>query len=689
MLTIKRHHQSFYRPVKIFLFLSMFLSLSWIGHGFTLQNNFQSDLSGSIDMTQRPGVTFADVNGDGYCDLLGATDDSNDANSNISYGKIYCFDIFNDTLMWQYEPSPKTTVYSTPAVGDLDGDGDMEIVFGVGDGIGGNSFPGRFYILDHNGNYVWSYNTLDFDVNGTRDGFFASPALGDLNRDGLRDVVIGSYDQRIYAFSYNSLSGTYYKMWSFHMGDTNSSSAALANIDNDPYLEVIVGIPVHWEDSAQNTDFPFDIRYDGGMILVLNHDGTMHEDFRAQAGNPEKPKTYVTQSHRSSPAIADLDGDGWFEIVHATSAYRDGFHGRCGPSSITPIPEPRIYAWTHDGSLFWQTPLLGALPSNACDSSVIHDSDCSPAVADMDGDGTIEVVATQRATTGGAKVFIINGENGQFQSSLVLTDHVGNDATVGIRSSPVIANVDADSMLEALVGFRNDLMLLSHSGYNGGTADNSLSYINFMGQFTYNTSAIWDCDNDGKLEIASGTKRGPNDGQFSVFEAELTSSRDTTIPPWPMFRQNQYHTGVIDNAAPAAIADLEAEIQKDNSVRLSWSAPGGNGNTGCAWEYDVRYSEGSSAFNWDTAIQVPGSSLPLPSASGSFQQIFINGLANSPSYTFAIRTSDENGNWSEISNKAVIDFTVPTFNWNGLIIVFIAFSLVIVLRKKRKTRTSH
>lgn len=630
---------------------------------FTLQNSFTTDNSGAIDQTERASVTFADVNGDGYADLVGSTDDGTDRNSNGTLGQVYCFDIHNNTMLWEYEPSPKTVVYSTPAVGDVTGDGYPEIVFGVGDGIGANTLHGRLYVLDRFGNYLWSYNTRDFDSNGYRDGVYASPALGDIDRDGIRDIVVATFDQYVYAFRYNTSSSSFQKMWEFHAGDTMWSSAALANIDNDPYLEVIVGIPIHWEDSMANTDFYFDIRYDGGMILVLNHNGTMHSDFLNRPGDPEKPKTYTSQTIRSSPAVADLDGDGDFEIVHATSAYRGGFHGRCGPSSITPIPEPRIYAWSSNGNLFWQSPYLGALPANFCDSSVISDSECSPAVADMDGDGKMEVVVTQRATSGGAKVFVINGENGQFQDSTVLTDHSGNTTTVGIRSSPIIANIDADANLEAMVGFRNDVMILSHTGYNSGNAANADSYINFLGQITYNTPAMWDCDCDGKIEIGIGNKVGPNDGRFSVFDSDVTGVPlcGTTARSWPMFRQNQYHTGVLDYTPPATVNNLGVEKLRDDSVRLYWNAPGNNGNVGCAFSYEIRYMSGS--FDWNTAT--PVNNVQLPSVAGSSEEIIITGLNSKTNYYFAIRTADDSGNWSPLSIVSV-DFVVPVLDWLGV-----------------------
>lgn len=638
----------------------LYLSLFALFCMFLISNSVNSAVTQEYSQTTSEGIqysssTWADVNGDGFVDLLGSTDDMNDVNSNGIYGRVHCFDVHNNTLLWTYSPNPPSIICSTPTVADLDGDEDMEIIFGVG--YTSTAVPGRVYIIDHQGNYVWHYEPYDMNGNGVPDGVYSTAAVGDLNRDGLLDFVIASFDQRIYAFAYNQTFSVYYKMWEFMVGDTIYASPALANIDDDPYLEVMIGIPTHLEVDTTNTDFTFNIEYDGGMMVVLNHDGSLHPDFLASF-NPNKPKTYTTQTIRSSAAVADIDGDDRFEIIHTTSAFRGGFHGRCGPSSITPIPQPEVYAWNHDGTAAWNPwPSLGTAPANACDSTVINDSETSPAIGDIDLDGLLEVVVGQRSHNGTAQVWVLNGEDGSDMSPypMLLTNRIGNTPSVGIRSSPVITSVDGDSYPDIFFPILDDVMILDYLGYSisGSTCLNSGGISDCLysgGQLTYQNAGIWDFDCDYVPEVGVGIKTG-NTGQYTVWDMDIIQATGCDEAPgtWSMFRQNQYHTGLYDVIPPATVNDLNATRLSTDTIELDWTAPGHNNNTGCAFLYEIRYCVNTS-FDWDTGTHVSG--VPLPEVAGTSQSVVVSSVPQGNSYTFALKTSDEVPNTSAQSNLA-------------------------------------
>ncbi|MCL4552352.1 MAG: VCBS repeat-containing protein, partial [Candidatus Marsarchaeota archaeon] len=94
----------------------------------------------------------------------------------------------------------------------------------------------------------------------------------------------------------------------------------------------------------------------GGYIHVLKHDGTK------LAGWPQHQDQIV----QSSPAVADLDGDGWLEIVVGTGTYY-------------PNVGNYVTAFRHDGSILWRTTTGGQVVG-------------SPAIGDVNGDGALEVV---------------------------------------------------------------------------------------------------------------------------------------------------------------------------------------------------------------------------------------------------------------------------------------------------------
>jgi len=100
--------------------------------------------------------------------------------------------------------------------------------------------------------------------------------------------------------------------------------------------------------------------------------------------------------------------------------------------------------------------------------------------------------------------------------------------------------------------------------------------------------------------------------------------------------------------APRALA------QGGASATLSWTAPGDDGTTGTAAQYEVRLSTSPiDAANFASATLVANP--PAPLAAGTPQSMFLTGLQTLTQYWVAVRTADDRGNWSAISN--VVNFT--------------------------------
>ncbi|MBI5709856.1 MAG: fibronectin type III domain-containing protein [Candidatus Eisenbacteria bacterium] len=86
-----------------------------------------------------------------------------------------------------------------------------------------------------------------------------------------------------------------------------------------------------------------------------------------------------------------------------------------------------------------------------------------------------------------------------------------------------------------------------------------------------------------------------------------------------------------------------------NSVLLTWTAPGDDSLTGTAAQYDLRFATSLiTAANFASATPVSG--VPAPAASGTSQSFTVTGLSPATAYWFAIKTRDDAGNWSGISN---------------------------------------
>ena len=113
-----------------------------------------------------------------------------------------------------------------------------------------------------------------------------------------------------------------------------------------------------------------------------------------------------------------------------------------------------------------------------------------------------------------------------------------------------------------------------------------------------------------------------------------------------------------DVTPPAAVADLAVIDTTFESVTLSWTAPGDDGEAGTATSYDIRYHASPITYgNWDAAT--PVSNPPAPRPGGARDTIVVNGLREATTYYFALMSADEKPNWSPISNGAGV--TTPPY----------------------------
>ncbi len=105
------------------------------------------------------------------------------------------------------------------------------------------------------------------------------------------------------------------------------------------------------------------------------------------------------------------------------------------------------------------------------------------------------------------------------------------------------------------------------------------------------------------------------------------------------------------SAPPQTVTTLHAVALSDSSVRITWTAPDDDCNG--AEAYDIRYSTSTSGVDewWDEeSFSVPDP--PAPKAPGEPETFAVSPLAAETNYGFALRTRDDLGKWSGISNEA-------------------------------------
>jgi subtilisin family serine protease len=150
-------------------------------------------------------------------------------------------------------------------------------------------------------------------------------------------------------------------------------------------------------------------------------------------------------------------------------------------------------------------------------------------------------------------------------------------------------------------------------------------------------------------------------------EAPLMTSKQVkahlmaTVDPMPVLdgktvsggRLNAYNAlNALDATPPQRIADLRVDDRGSNTITLTWTASGDDGDVGTAAAYDIRYATAPiKKGEFDQTAQVHGA--PRPSRPGTQERFRVNGLDVKTTYFFAIRASDERLNVSETSNMAV------------------------------------
>lgn len=102
-----------------------------------------------------------------------------------------------------------------------------------------------------------------------------------------------------------------------------------------------------------------------------------------------------------------------------------------------------------------------------------------------------------------------------------------------------------------------------------------------------------------------------------------------------------------DVCAPAKVISLAVATGKTTAV-ISWTAPGDDCNTGTATSYDLRYSTSAiTEANFSSATPISTGS---PQSAGSTECVELSNLSCNTTYYFALKTTDDAGFVSPLSN---------------------------------------
>ncbi len=227
-----------------------------------------------------------------------------------------------------YTLAGETLPFGPPIVADLDGDGDLEILFGAW-----TSGATRVRAYHHDGAPCTGF---PIQIATGHQLFYIG--LGDLTGDGVPELLatgkILSSDYRVHAV--DLATGTVLPGWPYALPYWPEGFPTVADVDNDGYQEVCISTG-------------------GGDVRVISRTGQLL---------PGYPLPMVAAAI-SGVAVGDIDGDGLFEMVAATW---DGW----------------VYAWDTPGEALFGRADWPMRNINERNTGVFGDHGASASVAALD-----------------------------------------------------------------------------------------------------------------------------------------------------------------------------------------------------------------------------------------------------------------------------------------------------------------
>lgn len=392
-----------------------------------------------------PSIAVADLTGNGSLEII--------VGRNVDQLTVY-----NSAggVLWARNPFGNGEV-RTLAVSNLETDSVLDIV--VGRASGGSTK--QLNAFDGNGNQRGGWPARRDGETGYGWGMYnQNAAVGDLNNDGLKEVIGPTDTHYITALDRNgnqlAASGIYGagKVWSQvgvhvshavdlrgyafcgseHRPNFANSAPVIADVNGDGTREIVVIGNVYNCGTNPYTDLyeiPYILKADRTRWAAGSYDWTV---LPTPASNPAPlSEDYsVIESNVPNPVVADLDGDGFAEILY-------------------PSYDGRLHAFWLDKTQHGSWPFE---VKQAGENFIRFASE--PAVVDLDNDGQAEVIFatwTQKGSNAAGQLIIASSAGTQLHA-VNLPRNTGA-SWGGAMAAPTVANIDSDADLEVVIGTSN------------------------------------------------------------------------------------------------------------------------------------------------------------------------------------------------------------------------------------------
>jgi hypothetical protein len=416
-------------------------------------------------------------------------------------------------------------IVTSPSIGDLDGDGVPEVVIAPNE---------QYNEPSDTDDAILANPAVKGVLSGGNDRLYALYRDGSAHGTGPGHPANGFPNANAFVTGWPAKLSTVFLELLPVVGDGPTGSAVLGNLDGGKDLEVAdygTAGPIHL------------LKSDGSPMLgrnpVTGTQQTLQTGLTGPLSNsPDKPSIPAA----GGAILTDLDGDGHLDVAAGSVGL--------GKAVDLILPDDQLLSDNHLG--VWSTQTRGQLPAFPRETNDLHFLS-TPASADVDGDGKEEVL------------------DGTAYDDLHAFNALGEEP--GLRT-------------------------LDPRGWP-----------KFTGGWTVVAPAVGDPLGDGTRVVASTTREG---GLF----AWRTSATVCDPASWPQWGHDGWNTSnaAVDATRPGPIRGLRTTLS-GHTASLSFGAPGDDGRCGTAARYDVRVSDRpitDASFGKATPVHVPA---PRPGGS--------------------------------------------------------------------------
>ncbi|MBM76461.1 MAG: hypothetical protein CMK59_13730 [Proteobacteria bacterium] len=526
----------------------------FVHHDSGIKAGFPKRLEGSGEASP----IFYDVDGNGAQELV-VCDGNGAVHAYEPLGEeLNGFPVYTD-LKADVAPSPafdvdplRDTLLASPAAGDIDGDGDGEIV-----ALG---FDGGVYAWHHDGSVVSGFPQYsigrtpeELTAETTFDqGFIGSPTLVDIDGDNTLEIVASGLDSRLYVFTHE---GEYWGDYPIELCypsecETNRArsinSPSVGDIDGDGDMDIVVGTNEAVINETSSVTYAIDAlsaEYLEGWPLAVR--GLVGEAVLLPL---------VGEGHPATPALADIDGDGDLEIA-------------------SPVMLGMNRPIHHDGTEALPLSFVASdFPDDiGADVASLVQMASQPSWGDLNGDGVPEHVTP--AVSALYLASLASRTWMDYQQPVGAWDGVTGEMLNGwprqieditLLSGSAIADVSGDGKPEVIVGSAGYLV---HAW--DGEGREASGWPKITANWNLATVAVGDLDGDGYLDVAGTTREG------WLFVWETQGRADQKIE-WASLHHDAQNTGNYQHPIPLLAGPPDQPIteegccKKDSSEKSSF-----------------------------------------------------------------------------------------------------------------------